>query len=199
MSASVWFEEVNIGLLKEIESYVRIKDQKGVLIPLPKPEKSIVVRKPEEDFKFEVFPCVSIYNKDYVYAPIRHCQPDPVVVDYDRDNGNVVLEDKAVPFNLSYQIDFWARYQEDMDCMTRTWLMRHHHQFNLDVIDDGGTPRSVNVLAEGRIVKSDLVQNKERLFHSIANYTIWVEIDDETRYTVPMVRTVDVDAKQYGS
>jgi len=195
MSANVWLEEVNAGMLRELRTHVKIKSSTGELIELPDPDNSFVVRKPDEDFKFEVFPCVSVYIKDYRHDPFRY-NPIPIVQEIDPENKVLVVEDQAVPFNLSCQIDFWSEYQEDMDNMTRTWLMHHFRQFNLPVIDDGGTERTVNVLASGSIVKSDLVLNKERLFHSIANYTIWVEVDDEVRYNVPMVATVDIDAKQ---
>lgn len=193
MSASVWFEEVNTGLLKELQNTVRYKDNEGSLVSLP--DKALIVRKPEEDFKFEVFPCVSIYNVDYHFDPLRHF-PDPIVMKKHVEQNTLELEDVAVPYNLTYQIDFWARYQTDMDTMTRTWLMRHFRQFNLNVVDDGGTERSCNVLSLGSIVKSDLVLNKERLFHSIAKYRIWVEIDDEMRYTKPMVNDVGIEIKE---
>lgn len=195
MSASVWFEEVNRGLLAELQESVFIKNAQGDLIPLPKPEKAFTVRKPEEDFKFEVFPCVSIYSKDYRHDPIRY-NPEETLVEVNKERKIVTLEKPAVPFNLQYQIDFWARYQSDMDTMTRTWLMSHFRGFNLPVVDDGGTERTVNVTASGGMIKSDLVLNKERLFHSIANYSIWVEIDDEVRYNVPTVLTVNIDARQ---
>lgn len=195
MSANVWLEEVNTGMLNELKSCVKIKSAMGELIPLPDQDNAFVVRKPDEDFKFEVFPCVSVYIKDYRHDPIRY-NPTPIVQEVRADTKELVVEEQAVSFNLSCQIDFWAEYQEDMDNMTRTWLMRHFRQFNLPVVDDGGTERTVNVLASGSIVKSDLVLNSERLFHSIANYTIWVEVDDEVRYTVPMVATIDIDAHQ---
>ena len=34
MSANVWFEEVNMGLLSEIKDTVRIKNSRGVLVAL---------------------------------------------------------------------------------------------------------------------------------------------------------------------
>lgn len=194
MSASVWHEEVYAGFREEIQKTVRIKNAKGELVPLPKPEKSIVVRKPEEDFKFEVFPCVSIYIKDYKHDPFRY-DPRPTYTNV-QGSRTLEVEECAVPFNLAVQIDFWARFQEDMDAMTHSWLMKHFRQFNLSVVDSGGTPRTQNTIAVGTIVKSDLVLNKERLFHSIANYSIWVEIDDEVKYNVPMVETVDINAHQ---
>ena len=194
MSANVWFEEVNTGLLQEIHDTVRVKDAKGVLIKLNR-EKAIVVRKPEEDFKFETFPCISIYNLTYRHEPLRY-NPAPIKVEEDIDNKVVILEDPAVSFNLDYQIDFWSKYQEDMDCMTRTWLVKHFRQFNLKVVDDGGVERTCNCLTQGSIVKSDLVLNGDRLFHSIIKLQIWVELDDETRYNKPMVVQRDIDANE---
>lgn len=191
MSANVWFEEVNIGLLEEIKNTVRIKNSKGVLNALK--DEALLIRKPEEDFKLEVFPCVSIYNLSYKHDPVRY-NPSPVIIEEDEENKVVVMEDPAVPFNLDYQIDFWAKYQEDMDCMTRTWLSKHFRQFNLKVVDDGGVERTCNCLIQGSVVKSDLVLNGERLFHSIIKYQIWVELDDETRYNKPMVIQRSIDA-----
>ena len=191
MSANVWFEEVNIGLLEEIKNTVRVKNSKGVLRALK--DEALLIRKPEEDFKLEVFPCVSIYNLSYKHDPVRY-NPSPVIIEEDEKNKVVVMEDSAVPFNLDYQIDFWAKYQEDMDCMTRTWLSKHFRQFNLKVVDDGGVERTCNCLIQGSVAKSDLVLNGERLFHSIIKYQIWVELDDETRYNKPMVIQRSIDA-----
>ena len=194
MSANVWFEEVNIGLLQELYDTVRVKDPNGVLVQLDR-EKALVVRKPEEDFKIEVFPCISIYNLTHRHDPLRY-KPAPVKVGEDKENNIVILEDPAVPFNLSYQIDFWSEYETDMDCMTRTWLIKHFRQFNLKVTDDGGVERTCNCLSQGSVVKSDLVLNGKRLFHSIIKLQIWVELDDETRYNKPMVVRRDIEASE---
>lgn len=195
MSANVWFEEVNTGLINEILKSVKVTNSLGAKVPIG--EEAVIVRKPEEDFKLEVFPCVSIYNKSYYHDTVRY-DPIPVKLGLDLAKKNVEMEEPAVPFNLLYQIDFWSRYQTDMDCMTRTWLIKHFRQFNLDVIDDGGVKRSCNCMQKGQVMKSDLVLNKERLFHSIVNLEIWVELDDETRYNMPVVVTHDVNAKQKG-
>lgn len=193
MSANVWFEEVNTGLLNEIKNTVRVKNANGVLVALE--DKALIVRKPEEDFKFEVFPCVSIYNLNYRHDPVRY-DSTPVKVGEDLENKVAILEDPAVPFNLNYQIDFWSEYQEDMDYMTRTWLKKHFRQFNLKVVDDGGVERTCNCLMQGSVVKSDLVLKGERLFHSIIKLLIWVELDDETRYNKPMVIQRDIETRE---
>ena len=48
------------------------------------------------------------------------------------------------------------------------------------------------------MITSDLVSGGERLFHKIIIYQIWVEIDEETRYNVPMVVDRDVKTNQVG-
>ena len=191
MSANVWFEEVNTALLNEIKDTVRIKNSNGELLALE--DKALMIRKPEEDFKFEIFPCVSIYNINYKHDPLRYSS-EPIVVGLDANNNQMLLEDPAIPFNLFYQIDFWSEYQTDMDCMTRTWLSKHFRQFNLKVIDDGGVERSCNCLSQGSVIKSDLVYKGDRLFHSIIKLQIWVELDEETRYNKPMVVQKSIDA-----
>lgn len=195
MSANVWFEEVNTGLKQEILNSIKVTNSTGSRVSLS--EEAVFIRKPEEDFKPEVYPCVSIYNKSYAHDTVRY-DPIPVKLGVDKVRKKIEMEEPAVPFKLFYQIDFWAKYQTDMDSMTRTWLIKHFRQFNLSVIDDGGVERSCNCLTKGQIVKSDLVLNKERLFHSIVNLEIWVELDDETRYNMPVVVTHDINAEQKG-
>ncbi len=189
MSANVWFEEVNTGLIKEIRDSVRIKDRNGCLVPLD--DKAIVVRKPEEDFKFEVFPCVSIYNSTFYHDPLRY-NPTPVKIGEYKEENLAIMEEPAIPFVLNYQIDFWAEYQVDRDTMIRTWLMKHFRQFNLDVLDDWGVDRSCNCLKQGSVINSDLVRNGERLLHSIIKYQIWVELDEEIRYNKPMANKAKI-------
>lgn len=190
VSASVWFEQVDIGLIEEIKNTVRVQNSKGVLVPL-EDENSVIVRKPEEDFKIETFPCVSIYNLTSKFQPIRYVS-DPVVVGKDLEKLIATVEDSAIPYELLYQIDFWAKYQEDMNQMTLSWLSRHFRQFNLKVTDSGGTERTCNCLKDGELHKSDLVLGGERLFHSIISYRIWVEIDEETSYNVPIVGDIEI-------
>lgn len=189
MSASVWFEEVCKGLIQELKKTVQYKNANGELVTLD--DKALMVRKPEEDFKFESFPCVSVYIVDYKHDPLRYA-PDPIVIARDVENKSATLEETAIPFNLTCQIDFWSRYQADMDVMTRTWLMKHFRAFNLPVVDSGGTERTCNCFTQGSIVKSDLVLNKERLFHSIIKYEIWVEIDENICYNTDMVTNINL-------
>lgn len=195
MSANVWYEEVNRGLIAEILSSVKYKNKNGEYIPLTYNDriKAVTVRKPEEEFKSEIYPCVSIYNKGNRIDLIRNYN-SPVVVNKDVNNKIITLEDSAIPFSIDIQLDFWSKYQTDMNDITMTWLMKHCRQFNLNVVDDGGNQRSCNCMIVGGMIKSDLMVGGERLFHSIINYKIWVELDSETQYNKFMVVTRDIDA-----
>lgn len=193
MSANVWFEEINTSLVREIKNYVKITNDLGEVIAID----NVVIRKPEEDFKITSFPCVSIYNLSYNHSPERY-NPNLIVLGKNDVKKTVEVEESAISFNLDYQIDFWSYYQTDMDRMTRTWLSKHFRQFNLDVVDDGGNKRNCNCITKGKIVKSDLLLNEKRLYHSIIKLEIWVEIDDEIRYDVPMVVTRDINTHQGG-
>ena len=190
MSANVWFEQVERGLIKEIKETVKCKNHKGILTPLD--DNAIIIRKPEEDFKIEVFPSVSIYNTSYKFDSLRY-NSQPIVVDVNEEEKTLLMEESAIPFNLDYQLDFWSEYQEDMNDMTRTWLMKHFRQFNLNVVDDGGVERSCNCSMTNSITKSDIVTGDKRLFHSIISYRIWVELDDQTRYNVSMVTDTNIN------
>lgn len=186
MSASVWFEQVDTGLIQEIRNTVK-RYYMGELTELN--EKAVIIRKPEEDFKFEVFPCVSIYNLSYAHSKERYSAKLPVKIGLTEEEGKkrLEMEESAIPFDLSYQIDFWAKFQDDMNVMIQTWLTHHFRQFNLKVTDSGGNERTCNCLTKGSVVKSDLLQGGERLFHSVVKLQIWVEINEELRYTTPVV------------
>ena len=196
MSANVWFEEVERGLKEEILRTVEYLTPAGVKEPVSK--EMVFVRDPEEDLREEEIPCVTI-------TPImnrfdtRRYNPNPVVINRDTKNNTVHMQESAVPFNLTYQIDFWSRYREDMNIMTSSWIKKHFHQFNLPVVDDGGVVRSSNALIYENMRPVDLMRNQKRLYHSIISYVIWVELDDEVGYNVSMVADRVVKAESTGS
>lgn len=191
--SSIWKEEVDTGLIEEIFNTVRVKNSMGVLVPLEDKKKQVLIRKPEEDFKPEKYPCVSIYNTGDKFASQRY---NPTKEKRILPNGNFVLVDRAVPFDLTYQIDFWTQYQSDMNDMTREWLKHHFRQFNLLVKDDSGEEVYVNCLMTGSPKKSDLMSGGKRLFHTIISYRIWVEIKDETQYNTTVATKVNIDVSQ---
>lgn len=193
MSANVWSEEVERGLKQEILNTVFYLTDTGIKAPLT--EDMVFVRDPEEDLREEQIPCVTItplYNR----FDARRYNPNPVIMSRNDEENLLTMQDSAVPFNLFYQIDFWSRYKEDINLMTSTWLRKHFRQFNLKVVDDGGTERSSNVIVNESLRESDLLKNQKRLFHSIISYVIWVELDDEVGYNVHMVAERNLSAEQ---
>ena len=193
MSANVWSEEVERGLKQEILNTVFYLTDTGIKAPLT--EDMVFVRDPEEDLREEQIPCVTItplYNR----FDVRRYNPNPVIMSRNDEENLLTMQDSAVPFNLFYQIDFWSRYKEDINLMTSTWLRKHFRQFNLKVVDDGGTERSSNVIVNESLRESDLLKNQKRLFHSIISYVIWVELDDEVGYNVHMVAERNLSAEQ---
>lgn len=193
MSANVWSEEVERGLKQEILNTVFYLTDTGIKAPLT--EDMVFVRDPEEDLREEQIPCVTItplYNR----FDARRYNPNPVIMSRNDEENLLTMQDSAVPFNLFYQVDFWSRYKEDINLMTSTWLRKHFRQFNLKVVDDGGTERSSNVIVNESLRESDLLKNQKRLFHSIISYVIWVELDDEVGYNVHMVAERNLSAEQ---
>ena len=191
--SSIWKEEVEIGLINEIFNTVKVRNINGVLVPFEDKKKQVLIRKPEEDFKQEKYPCVSIYNTRDSFSTERY---NPNKIKKRLHSGVYVLENSAIPFDLDYQIDFWSKYQTDMNTMTKEWLKKHYRQFNLLVKDDSGADVFVNCLMKVSPKKSDLLSGGERLFHTIISYRIWVEIKDETQYNTNVATKVNIDVSQ---
>ena len=188
----IWKEEIDVGLIEELFNTIKIRNADGVLVPLESKQKQVLVRKPEEAFKPEKYPCVSIYNVSDSFSHERYNPNQKKVF----KEGKMYLENSAVTYDLKYQLDFWARYQTDMNDMTREWLMKHFRQFNLLVQDSAGNDVYVNCLMDGQPKKSDLMSGGKRLFHSIISYVMWVEIKDETPYNVSVATKVNIDVSQ---
>ncbi len=193
MSSNVWYQEVDMGLVNEIRSSVKYINESGEEVAI-KP-KAVWVRDPEEEFKEENYPCVTVSSLYDRFDPKRW-SINPSFIGIDKPNNQIILQDPSVPYNLFYQIDFWARYKEDINCMTRTWLQNHNRAFNLTVTDDGGEVRSCNAIKNEDMKTSNLVKVGKRLFHSFISYSIWVELDPNINYNKPMVAVVSIDAQE---
>lgn len=175
-SQSVWFEQVDTALINYIKGIVKLPNSNGVLTPVP-----VKVRKPDEDFKIEEYPCITLYNL-YSKRDEERYFPDTVVVERDLDNNKIIEERSAIPYSLFYQIDFWSRHQSQMNDMTRMWLGHHPDRcFNLPVKDLSGNDRDSFVLMTDDLKKSDFLTDTKRTFHSVLTYRVWVEIDERIR------------------
>lgn len=182
MSESVWLEQIDEAFIKLLRSVIQIDG---------KPVK-VVIRKPDDDFTTEDYPLISIYNLFDRFSKERY-HPEAVVVSRYAEAHSLVMEETALPFDLFYQIDFWATLQSDMNEMTRQWKAYSKFWFNLDVLDMSGIPRSCFVLSRNDFNKSDLLKDGKRLFHSFGTYKVQVEIDENVNTTMPMVTSVGTD------
>lgn len=183
MSETVWFEQVDTALIKYIRSGIKVNYS-----PV-----DVRVRKPDEDFKKEDYPLISLYNVYSQRDDFRRTWED-VPVEKDIESKTIILEQAALPYNLFYQIDFWAMQQSQMNSMMMQWvsLTQGGKDFNLPVIDSGGHSRSCYCLCRDDFKKSDLVDGTNRIFHSFITYRIYVEIDENVRRTAPMITDIGI-------
>ena len=188
MSKSVWFEEIDRALIEFISSKVQLYSRgKGVLVPVP-----VSIRKPEEDFKVEHYPSITLANLYSEFSIERYNKLESVV-SVDIEKHEAVVEESALSFDLSYQIDFWSMTAEHMNEMTLQWLSRTGRHFNLPVVDKSGEQRSSFVLLRDTLKRQDYFQGDKRLLHSFLTYRIYVELDEGIRRTVPIVTSTETD------
>ena len=191
ISESVWYEQVDEALKDLIQSKIFIENSNNEVQPVP-----VSVRKPDEDFKEESYPRVTIYALSAKRDGIRYF-PDKLVVSRDYENNTLVQEDCAVPFKLKYQLDFWSTLQLHMNSMTRQWLGAFpDRDFILNVKDTAGNERDCHVLMKGDIQKSDLHEGDKRIYHTILTYDILVELDERVPVTVPMVGDIETNVSR---
>lgn len=185
LSESVWFEQVDTALINYIKGIVKLPNSNGVLTPVP-----VKIRKPDEDFKIEEYPCITLYNLYSVRDDFRYF-PDKVIVERDFERNTLIEERGAIPYSLFYQLDFWSTKQTHMNDMTRTWLGHHPDKsFNLPVKDLSGQSRSSFVLMTDDLKKADFLEDNSRTFHSVLTYRVWVEIDERIRNESEMLASI---------
>ena len=181
-SESVWFKQVDSALLTYISSLF--------------PKLYTFVRKPDEDFKIEKYPCIGIYALSYIRNPLRYNGNKLTKLEFLEEDSFLILEKPAVPYDLTYQIDFWSLTQESMNNMTRIWLGNCPEGYiNLDLEDFSGNRRNSFMRQVGSITKSDLLNGSDRIFHTILTYNIWVEIDERITTKKHYIKTIDVKGR----
>ena len=181
MSETVWYEQIDKGLIELIKRIVKLRTVEGDLVSVP-----VFIRKPENDFIIDEYPCVTIYNLYTEFDKVR-MDNRKVVVERDIPNNRLILEETSIPYSLYYQIDFWSKYQSEMNEMLMKWLGNVSRDFNLEVQDMSGNSRSCYMLLKDNMKKSDILDGTERLYHSMTTYRIYVEIDENVRLKEYMI------------
>lgn len=193
MNTTVWYRQINEGLVSFIQSIITLSDKEGNLVPVP-----VRIRKADEDFKEEDYPMITIYNLFTSKRDEKRYYPFKVVSSRDAQGKTCKLERPAVPYSLEYQIDFFSTLMSDMDEMLAKWEFEAGRAFNLPVTDSGGTLRYTHALQTGNSVqKQDRLSDNTRIFNSSITYRIWAELDEEDGSRleeVPMVTEIFINA-----
>lgn len=178
---SVWFEQVDRALITLLGSTLSVTNEDGEVVPV-----RAIVRKPDEDFREEDFPLASIYGLYQTFSKDRFSN-DRVVLSKNEQEHSITLENSAVPYDLTYQIDLWASSQVDMNDMTREWLTSVPVFSNLSVTDLSGASRTCFMQMVGNAHRQDELKGGSRVFHTVMTYKIGVELDSGATTTMPMV------------
>lgn len=174
MNTTVWYEQIDRGLVDFIQKVVKLKNREGDKIPVP-----VRIRKPDEDFKKEDYPMITITNLFTSKRDEIRYFPFKVLRGIDKTTGKGKLERTAVPYSVYYQIDFWSIFQSDINEMLALWEFEVSRDFVLPVIDSGGTARDTFALQMGdSLFREDKLKGNERVFCSSITYRIWAEIDE---------------------
>lgn len=182
MNQSLWYEQIDGALIEFISDNIKLD---GV-------PAHVFVRKPEEEFDKITFPCVTIYN---LSTKPHQSREDVVFGSLDsRDTEGNTISYKAAPvlYEHVYQLDFWARFQSQMNEMTYQWFSKVEKDANVSAQTQSGTSVTFYLVQERGLQKSDLISGKERLFHSFLSYTVFADIDTQEIETIPMIKEVEV-------
>ena len=189
--STIWYEEVDKGFVNEILKCIKCIDRttgEPVAIPLD----NIILTKPEDDYKDEVYPSVHITHLFESHDKIRY-NPNQQMISKNFEKNMAQMKDSPVPFSLFFQLDFYSKYQTEINTMTASWLKKHFRQFNLEVVDSDGDIVTINVMVNETMKSADFLEGYERIYRRIISYRIWVELDDKIVYNVPMVKEVSVN------
>lgn len=156
----------------------------------------VIVRKPDEDFKVESYPVVSLQFLYEQFNTLRNFNKDYVYVKQDREKYEGTFEKPPLTYDLNIQVDFMTKLQSDLDSMTIKWLAFQQRDFNLSVTTNGGLFDTVHVMPSGNPKRMDEVFREERIMRCCYNYKVYGRINEHTgRVLIPLLRTVTVNTK----
>ena len=188
--AEVWYEHIDTSLKEEIQRYIKVRTVDGTeTIPV-----HFFIRRPDDDFRIETYPSVSIYNIFTKLADYRQNQ-------YENENTPIkdVVERKHitqamdVPFDAFYQIDFWAVTNEDMNNMTNAWIRSHpFRQFNLKVLNGADKEEYVHMVQTEGWLKNDFFKYN-RIFNQSLRYKIQAYVDPKKNIVEPLITKIQTD------
>lgn len=180
MNESVWLGQIAEALISFIRETVTVKGE-----PV-----TAFVRKPEEEFVSLKYPCVSIQHLVSSQHQMRHDFGSGLIAD--RTQHKVDMYDPIIPFSHVYQIDFWAKYQSQLDEMTYNWLSKVKFDTNVKAKTVAGNEVSFLMLQEYGLRRLDFLEERERLFRAMMSYTIYTDIDTREITEIPTITETEV-------
>lgn len=178
--ASVWYEQVDKGLIDFIKEKIDAEEE-GITV---RPRQTNEGNKTEEK-------AVSFFSYDEVLAEYRMRRFDEVG-EKDKDEGEAEMLKPLIPYDLFYQVDFWARSVYDINEMIRKWEGRVEKHNLLPVLDIDGNERDIK-MERVDFANADYTKNGEVRFHRTFTYKIKVELDERDSYVVPLVEEVEFE------
>lgn len=178
-SETVWFEEVDRGLLNLFKQ-IKIPIE-GKLSPV-----YVDIKKPDEDFKVDVYPSITVYASNYSFDKSRESTLREEITEIDKERLIGMLEEVPKPYKFTYKVTLWSKLQLHMNAMTRMLNAKVGHFHNLDVTDASGVSTTVFMELKNPISKSDILIGNERTYQQVYTYEIWVNIDERIQTEVPI-------------
>jgi len=186
---SVWFKQVDKALIESVNQNIYYLDSEDNQISLP-----CFVRLPDTEIKVESFPCATLYPFLVKADPQRMLERSKVVVSKDIENGIAEVEKRIKAYNLFYQIDFWAKYYEDIQLITMLWANLYSKFNTLSVIDTDDNNRICHMIEfpnSGEVMDT-VRQDNERILRRTFSYMIKVEVDENISEEVKIVTNREV-------
>lgn len=158
----------------------------------------VIVRKPDEDFKIETYPCAVLQITNSKFSVDRYYKKESYVVSKDTENNRGIVDKPPLTYDINLQLDFYANKENDLDTLEITWLSYFRRDFNLQVKTRGGNDDDdVHVMPDTGVSKRlDEMNGKDRLFRRCFNYKVYGRIEEHDRKDVPLVNVVKVQTKK---
>lgn len=179
MNTTVWYEQVDIGLINLINEAFNSR---------------VPIRfRSEDDFVELSYPCILI---THLWESFDRYRYDDRLVNIGLDeNNNVVREKSAKPYTLNYQVELLTTSITDMNELTVIWNDTFIDFNNLDVEDVSGNKRNCFMKLKNKTSSSEGSSDENRIFKRIYTYEIKVEIDTGIKYITPSVQHMDINEK----
>lgn len=167
MSNSVWYKEVDTALYKLLKKIIDPNIQLYF-----NTERDLLKDPPK-------YPYARIIHLGEQFAFKRY-DPSKQVVEIDKQMGTITVEDSALPYDLSYQLELVSNSNNLHHTTSLKWASKVKPFFNLPVIDNGGVERFCFVSATRPVTIEEESKDDKTAFRYIVRLKVRVELDENT-------------------